>query len=190
MTRSFLLYHKNFQNRKGFSADVVQVTQRLGTKLSNSNLKCLKYSVHWLSVRLQSKDLNGRVEVDTSSQDGISMFLSILSETPRSWLKIESFRERTWKHEVVQIKPLNQKGDIGQGTVIRQMASIAIKSYWKIMGGLVHMGSNGKYKRNSKDITPIVLWKWWISHQSHFLPAVKLQFWIYYLHTGKENESL
>lgn len=84
MTRPFLLYHKNFQNRKGFSADVVQVTQRLGTKLSNLNLKCLKYSVHRLSVRLQSKDLNGRVEVDTSSQDGTSMFLSILSEPPRS----------------------------------------------------------------------------------------------------------
>lgn len=152
MTRSFLLYHKNFQNRKDFSADVVQMTQRLGTNLSNLNLKCLKYSVHWLSIRLQSKDLNGRFEVDTSSQDGISMFLLICSETHHSCLKIESFRERTWKHEVVHIKPFSTwiKGDIGQGTVIRQRASIVIKSYWKIKGRLVHMGSNGKYKRNSK----------------------------------------
>lgn len=49
MTRSFLLYHKNFQNRTDFSADIVQMTQRLGTKLFNLNSKCLKYSVHRFS---------------------------------------------------------------------------------------------------------------------------------------------
>jgi len=46
MTKSLLLYHKNFQDRMDFSADVVQVTQRLGTKPFNLSFNCLKYSVN------------------------------------------------------------------------------------------------------------------------------------------------
>lgn len=85
MTRSLLLYHKNFQNRMDFSADVVQVTQRLGTKPFKLSFKCLKYSVHLLPFnQVAIQGLNGGSKVDISRQDDVSSFLSILSQKPCS----------------------------------------------------------------------------------------------------------
>ena len=154
MTKSLLLYHKNFQDRMDFSADVVQVTQRLGTKPFNLSFNCLKYSVNWLSFNeLAIQGCNGGPKVDTSRQDDTSLVpFNILGKT----LLVTYSRKiqgRSNMLETVRLfikKPLSAwiKGDIWQGTVTGQKTNITTIQRWKIKWRPVHKGSKGKHERS------------------------------------------